>query len=126
MPRKKKCPNPICEFQYSKSTRQCPLCKAIISIEVDDNFEKKDEKIKVVKENNGETVHLSGGIYSVRYWQLNRCFVKLETDDPAINFCTKKECSDLRRLAVRNEQNLMCQHVKQVKADIEANIVNER
>ena len=79
-----------------------------------------------MKENNGETVHLGDQMYSVRYWQLNRCFVKIEADSLNINMCTKKECTDLRRLAVRNEKELSCPHIEQVKADLEAGNVNER
>ena len=87
---------------------------------------KKSAKSKAVKENNGETVHIGEGIYSVRYWQLNRCFVKIEAEHSAINLCTKKECSDLRRLAVRNEKELQCPQVEQVQADLKAGNVKER
>ena len=87
---------------------------------------KKIQKVKALKENNGETVYIGEGIYSVRYWQLNRCFVKLEAEHSAINLCTKKECSDLRRLAVRNEKQLTCPHVEQVQADLKAGNIKDR
>ena len=47
-------------------------------------------------------------------------------DSSNINMCTKKECTDLRRLAVRNEKELSCPLIEQVKADLEAGNVNER
>ena len=123
MPRKKKCHNNACEFEYSKITPQhCPLCKAFITNVVND----KPKKVKVVKENNSETVHVGEGIYSVKYWQLNRCFVKINSDKEDINFCTKKECSDLRGLAVRNVDTLHCPHVKQVERELKADLVELR
>ena len=86
----------------------------------------KPKKVKVVKENNGETVYVGEGIYSVKYWQLNRCFVKINSEKEHINFCTKKECSDLRRLAVRNVDNLHCPHVQQVEQELKGDLAKLR
>ena len=130
MPRKKKCPNGSCDFEYSKKIHLCPKCKALICEESEVDPPKSKNK-KKVKENNGETVYLGDGIFSVKYWQLNRCFVKVNTVlcdrlDDSVNFCTKKECSDMRRLAVRNMEQLTCEHVETVKADLMAGTIKIR
>ena len=124
MPRKKKCPNRTCDFEYSKKIHLCPKCSALLSASSEGE---KVKPLKVTKENNGETVYLGDGIFSVKYWQLNRCFVKMSTSlcdlGEEVNFCTKKDCSEKRRLAVRYAKQLVCAHMEHVEADLLAGAV---
>ena len=75
----KSCPNPTCSFKYTRRVQPnvCPECGALIG-NLDHNDETKlknnaNSKSIVIRH---PTVYLGEGIFSVNYWQLNRCLGK--------------------------------------------------
>ena len=124
MARKKKCPNPSCTFEFTNAVIICPLCRAQIGSSTSVAVEGAPKTARKCKPTSKHpTVYVGDGVFSVQYWQFNRCFVRAKTnlfdtgDDT--NFCTKWDCSEKRRLAIRNSEQFDCPHIQKVIQDLE-------
>ena len=128
MPRKHSCKNPSCGNTFYGNI--CGQCNAAF------NVSKIDEKpaAKAAKKKNENrhskhlTVYLSDGVFSVQYWQLHRCFVRVSSDlyntGEDVNFCTKKECSDARIIEMRKEGGFFsCDHITKALDDVKNGFV---
>ena len=131
MPRTKKCPNPSCTFKYTNIVTKCLQCLAFISSS--DKalpVSKPKVKPKVKKKVKHPTVYLRDGVFSVQYWQHNRCFVRVSSElcdtGEDTNYCTKASCSDNRGLCIRNNQQFYCPHIQKVKDDLQSGVVNTK
>jgi hypothetical protein len=133
MPRRKKCPNPSCTFVFTNNVSVCPLCKAAIGTsnnvegsgpEVSTTRSKADKSNAVSKH---PTVYIGDGVFSVQYWQYNRCFVRVTSElydtEGDTNFCTKFNCSENRRLATRNDEEFECPHIEKVLSELKKKLV---
>ena len=67
-------------------------------------------------------MYIGDGVFSVQYWQFNRCFVRCKTDifdtGDDINFCTKLDCTENRRIAIRNSKQFQCAHIEKVLQEV--------
>ena len=129
MPRRKKCPNPSCTFQFTNKVIVCPECQAVITdVEKVITSGVAPGKIKAPKPTKHPTVYLGDGVFSVQYWQFHRCFVRVKSDlfdiGEDINFCTKFDCCENRRLAIRNKHQFDCPHIQKVLSDLNNNLVD--
>ena len=136
MPRRRKCPNPSCTFQFTNKVIVCPECQAVISeggqavINEGGNVPASgviSGKTKPAKPSKHPTVYLGDGVFSVQYWQLHRCFVRVKSDlydtGEDTNFCTKFDCCENRRLAIRNSHQFDCPHIQKVISDLNHDLV---
>ena len=107
----------------------CPECQAVIT-EVGNVIAScvAPRKIKAPKPSKHPTVYLGDGVFSVQYWQFHRCFVRVKSElcdtGEDTNFCTKFDCSENRRLAIRNKHQFDCTHIQKVLSDPNHDLVN--
>ena len=129
MPRKKVCKNPSCGEVFSGN--QCPHCKAVFG---NSKFvPPKDPKPKKVDVSGGSiltTVYVADGIFSVQYWQTNRCFVRVNSylcgTGEDTDFCTRADCAEKRIIAIRTSSAFSCPHTDKVKKELDCKHVIER
>lgn len=126
MPRTKKCPNPSCTFKYTNKVSKCPQCLAFICSS-DKAPAPPVSKTKVKDKVKHPTVYLRDGVFSVQYWQLNRCFVRVSSElcdtGQDTNYCTNASCTDNRGVCIRNNQQFSCPHIQKVKDDLKSGAV---
>ena len=132
MPRRKKCPNPSCTFQFTNNVIVCPECQAVITgvenVIVSGVAPGKTKAPKLSKQSKHPTVYLGDGVFSVQYWQFRRCFVRVKSHlcdtGEDTNFCTKFDCCENRRLAIRNKHQFDCPHIEKVLSDLKNDLLN--
>ena len=127
----KNCPNyPTCLWQYSWRSLElrCPNCavtlprrkmdtrtfdvlKAEKKIQQVENFEKGNQKkLKQIS----DVVQIDTYLYSVKSHMLGRKFVSLAENPSEKHFCDNEICINARTLAVKNNEDFECKHVKLV------------
>ena len=125
MPRKKNCKKPSCEEKFSGNI--CPSCKAVYDTAKVISPKKKKIVVDKLKVNKHPTVYIGEGLFSVQYWQANRCFVRIgsylyDTSND-IDMCSKADCSEKRILSVRADKKFICVHIQKVMNDLSNNSV---
>ena len=88
----------------------------------------KTKAPKLSKQSKHPTVYLGDGVFSVQYWQFHRCFVRVKSHlcdtGEDTNFCTKFDCCENRRLAIRNKHQFDCPHIEKVLSDLKNDLLN--
>ena len=129
MPRKKVCKNPSCGEAFSGN--QCPNCKAVFgSSKFVPPKDPKPKKVDVSVGSTPTTVYVADGIFSVQYWQTNRCFVRVNSylcgTGEDTDFCTRADCAEKRIIAIRTSSAFSCPHTDKVKKELDCKHVIER
>jgi hypothetical protein len=145
----KSCPNPTCSFDYTRKTKPannvCPNCTALIGEFGAAQITKpKKDPNKLPLPTKHTTVYLGEGIFSVNYWQMNRCLGRfifgcihhhlsfiilvrmsssLYDTGVDINFCSQKQCMDNRRKFIENAEKFVCNHIQKLLEDLDGDKV---
>ena len=116
------------KFSVATSDQTVRLCLATPSLS--HLRTQNQKKVDVSGGSTPTTVYVADGIFSVQYWQTNRCFVRVNSylcgTGEDTDFCTRADCADKRIFAIRTSSAFSCPHTDKVKKELESKHVIER